>query len=92
LVYVNDIVVARDNSTEVSKFIQLLNDRFKLKDLGQLKYFLGLEIARSERGISVCQRKYALEVLEDIGMLALKLVQFLMEPNVKFSKDSGQIL
>jgi hypothetical protein len=92
LVYVDDIVIASDNSAEVSKFIQLLNDRFKLKDLGQLKYFLGLEIARSELGISVCQRKYALEVLKDTGMLASKPVQFPMEPNVKFSKDSGQIL
>jgi hypothetical protein len=34
LVYVDDIVIASDNPVEVSKFIQLLNDRFKLKDLG----------------------------------------------------------
>jgi len=92
LVYVDDIVVASDNLAKVSKFIQLFNDRFNLKDLVQLKYFLGLEIARSELGISVCHRKNALEVLEDTGMLASKLVQFPMEPNVKFSKDSGQIL
>jgi len=85
LVYVDDIVVASDNSAEVSKFIQLLND-------SQLKYFLGLEIARSELEISVCQRKYALEVLEDSGLLASKPVRFPKEPNVKFSKDSGQLL
>ncbi|KAL3569193.1 hypothetical protein D5086_029083 [Populus alba] len=92
LVYVDDIIVASNNSAEVSGFITLLNDRFKLKDLGQLKYFLGLEIACSALGISVCQRKYALEVLEDIGMLASKPVQFPMEPNVKLSKDSEQFL
>ena len=92
LVYVDDIVVASDNAAEVSKFIQLLNDKFQLKDLGALKYFLGLEIARSELGISLCQRKYALEVLEDSGLLASKPVNFPMEPNVKFSKDSGQLL
>ena len=92
LVYVDDIVVASDNSAEVSKFIQLLNDKFQLKDLGQLKYFLGLEIAHSELGISVCQRKYALEVLEDSGLLASKPVHIPMEPNVKFSKDFGQLL
>jgi hypothetical protein len=92
LVYVDDIVVASDNSAEVSKFIKLLNDRFQLKDLGQLKYFLGLEIAHSELGISVCQRKYALEVLEDSGLLASKPVHFPMEPNVKFSKDFGLLL
>jgi len=92
LVYVDDIVVASDNSAAVSKFIHLLIDRFKLKDLGQLKYFLGLEIARRELGISVYQRKYALDIFETTGLLALKPAKFPMDPNVKFSKDSGQLL
>jgi hypothetical protein len=89
---VDDIVIASDNPVDVSKFIQLLNDRFKLKDLEQLKYFLGLEVAQSELGISVCQRKYALEVLEDTSLLASKPAKFLMEPSVKFSKDFGILL
>ncbi|KAL3568072.1 hypothetical protein D5086_030723 [Populus alba] len=92
LVYVDDIIVASNNLARVLGFIKLLNDRFKLKDLSQLKYFLGLEVARNELGISVCQRKYALEVLEDTGMLASKPVRFPMEPDVKLSKDSGQFL
>ena len=92
LVYVDDIVVASDNSAAVSTFIHLLNNKFQLKDLGQLKYFLGLEIARSELGISVCQRKYALDILETTGLLASKPAKVPMDPNVKFSKDSGQLL
>ena len=92
LVYVDDVIIASDSSTEVSSFISLLNDRFKLKDLGQLKFFLGLEIARSELGISVCQRKYALEVLEDAGLLASKPVHFPMESNLQLSKDTGDPL
>ena len=54
LVYVDDIVVVSDNSAKVTMFIHMLNNKFQLKDLGQLKYFLRLEIARSELGISVC--------------------------------------
>jgi len=70
----------------------MLNDIFKFKELGQLKYFLGLEIAHSELVISVCQRKYALDILETTGLLALKLAKFPINPNVKFSKDSGHLL
>jgi hypothetical protein len=79
LVYVDDVAIASNDPQEVSSFITLLNDRFKLKDLGPLKYFLGLEIARSTDGISVCQRKYALEILEDSCLLASKPAKFHME-------------
>lgn len=79
LVYVDDIAIASNDSAAVSEFTSLLNDQFRLKDLGSLKYFLGLEIARSDKGISVCQRKYALEILQDCGLLASKPVLFPME-------------
>lgn len=42
---------------------------FELKDLGYLKYFLGIEVARSEQGISTCQRKYVWDLLAETGML-----------------------
>jgi uncharacterized membrane protein YciS (DUF1049 family) len=54
LVYVDDVAIASNDPQVVSFFITLLNDRFKLKDLGPLKYFLGLEIARFADGILVC--------------------------------------
>jgi hypothetical protein len=69
LVYVDDILIASNNLESVKVFITFLDQQFKLKDLGPAKYFLGLELARSHKGISLCQRKYALDILQDSGFL-----------------------
>ena len=68
MVYVNDIILVGDCLTELAHIKQILDANFKIKDLGQAKYFLGLEIAHSKRGISVSQRKYCLELLSDSGL------------------------
>ena len=53
-VYVDDVLVASNNKDEIAKFKLLLDQRFKLKDLGDLRYFLGLEVARLDQGIALC--------------------------------------
>jgi hypothetical protein len=92
LVYVDDVAIVSNDPQVVSSFITLLNDRFKLKDLGPLKYFLGLEIARFADGISFCQRKYAHEILENARLLVSKPAKFPMEHNLKLSKDESVLL
>ena len=57
-----------------------------MKDLGELKYFLGLEVARSTQGINLCLMKYILELLSDTGVLGSKLVKTPMEQNLRLSK------
>ena len=62
-----------------SRFKKVLDTKFGIKDLGALKYFLGLEVARSDKGISLNQIKYALKVLTDSGMLGYQPMRTLME-------------
>jgi len=69
LVYVDDIILARNDVVEIEKLTHLLNETFKIKNLGDLTYFLGLEVARNKTRIHLCQRKYVLDLLEDAGMM-----------------------
>ena len=57
LIYVDAIILTSDSLYEFHHIKTVLDDLFKIKDLGQLKYFLGIEVANSKSGISLCQRK-----------------------------------
>ena len=56
LIYVDDVILAGNSIAEFTRIKNILDSNFKIKDLGTLKYFLGLEVAYSKLGISVCQR------------------------------------
>ena len=92
LVYVDDIIVVGNCSQTIESFKQVLDGKFKLKDLGDLKFFLVLEVACSQQGIFICQRHYALQLLTDAGLLGCKPSKTPMEPNLKLSKEEGELL
>ncbi|GJR61685.1 ribonuclease H-like domain-containing protein [Tanacetum coccineum] len=74
LVYVDDIVITRNNLFEIEKFKLFLKSKFQIKDLGKLKYFFGIEVLDNKDGIYLSQRKYCLELLHEYGLLAAKHV------------------
>ncbi|KAL8139335.1 hypothetical protein V2J09_005356 [Rumex salicifolius] len=69
-----------------------LDDAFTIKDLGEIRYFLGLEVARSEDGIVLNQRKYVYDILQDSKLVDCKAARFPMQRNLKLSIDQGQLL
>lgn len=63
-----------------------------MKDLGVLKYFLGIEVAMYASGIYLCQCKYALDVIAEVGLLGTKPVSFPLEQNHRLALDNGDDL
>lgn len=89
IVYVDDIIISSNNDTEVDLLKSPLKSFFKLRDLGPIKYFLGLEIARSTDGIHICQKKYGLDLLDETGLLGCKPSSVPMDPAIKYSIETG---
>ncbi|GLT30031.1 hypothetical protein SLA2020_048560 [Shorea laevis] len=79
LIYVDDIVITGNDGARIATLKHYLHSKFSIKDLGPLKYFLGIEVARTTEGIVLSQRKYALDILTESGMLGAKLSSFPME-------------
>ena len=72
LVYVDEIILVGNCLSEIKMIKEVLNCSFKIKDHGEVKYFLGLKVSRANKGIHLCQRKYTLDTLNEIGMLGSK--------------------
>ena len=92
IVYVDDIVITGIDQDGIQKLKQHLFSHFQTKDLGKLKYFLSIEVAQSNSGVVISQRKYALDILTDTGMLDCKRVDTPMDPNVKLVPSQGELL
>jgi hypothetical protein len=81
---VDDIIITGDDVAEITRVKSCLNKAFEVKDLGQLRYFLVIEVARSKKGIVLSQRKYILDLLSDMGMM-----DCCAAPNTHGSKSKG---
>ncbi|KAI5673435.1 hypothetical protein M9H77_13799 [Catharanthus roseus] len=91
LIYVDDLLITGNSLSKLEKFKASLHKCFHMKDLGSLKYFLGIEIGRNSTGLFLCQRKYTLEILSEMGLLGAKPASTPVEPNHQLAKASRSL-
>jgi hypothetical protein len=91
-IYVDDLIVGGDNEKEVEHVKHLFKQKFDMKDLGELKFFLGIEVIRTPKGIWLSQQQYALDMLSKYGMGGCKPISVPLNQNGKLSADAGEVL
>jgi hypothetical protein len=92
VIYVDDLIITGDNDVNISDLKKLLKEKIEMKDLGELCYFLGIEIIQSPKGIWLLQRQYVLNKLVEYGMTGCKPISIPLEQNVKLSANEGDLV
>ncbi|KAD5317239.1 hypothetical protein E3N88_17185 [Mikania micrantha] len=90
LIYVDDVIIVGNDIKKIEETKGELDKRFTIKDLGTLKYFLGIEVARTKDGIVLSQRKYTLDILRDMGLEGCRPSAFPMEQGLKLNKGEDE--
>jgi len=91
-VYVDDIVLTGTDVGEISSLRCFLRDKFKIKDLGKLHYFLGLEILYKDTGVLISQRKFTIDLLKEFDCSSYRPVMSPLESTVKLKANDGVLL
>ena len=92
VIYVDDLIITGDDKAQIANVKKVLGAEFDMKDLGELKYFLGIEVVQTPQGIWMLQRQYVLDMLKKYGMMACKPVATPMEENAKLRANLGEFL
>jgi hypothetical protein len=87
VVYVDDIIFGSNIELMSKKFAAAMQQEFEMSMLGELSFFLGLQIHQSERGIFISQSKYLKEILKKFGMENCAPVSTPMTTSCKLNKD-----
>ncbi|GJT89916.1 putative ribonuclease H-like domain-containing protein [Tanacetum coccineum] len=88
-VYVDDIIFGSTKKSLCDDFEQIMHSRFQMSSMGELTFFLGLQVKQKENGIFISQDKYVGEILKKYDLLSIRSASTLMETHKALTKDEG---
>jgi len=86
-IYVDDIVFGSSNAKLCEDFVKAMQGEFEISMMGELSFFLGLQVKQSKEGIFVCQSKYCKDILKKFEMEACKAATTPMSTNYYLGAD-----
>ncbi|KAL8108479.1 hypothetical protein AgCh_024798 [Apium graveolens] len=89
-IYVDDIIFGSTNSKLYEKFAKLMQSRYQMSMMGELSYFLGLQVKQTVEGNFICQSKYTGNLLKKFGMQDCSTASTHMATATKLDKDTGK--
>ncbi|GJT85301.1 putative ribonuclease H-like domain-containing protein, partial [Tanacetum coccineum] len=87
-VYVDDIIFGSTKKSLCVEFEQMMHKRFQMSSMGELTFFLGLQVKQKDNGIFISQDKYVADVLKKFDFSSVKTASTPMEPNKALIKDA----
>jgi len=88
-VYIDDNLLTNNDPAGIKKAKAYLKAQFVTKEMGRPRYFIGIEISRSTQGVALSQRKYALNLPQENGLLGCKPVRTPKNANTELWDKSG---
>lgn len=92
LIYVDDLLIAGNDPTEIQSTKAFLNSQFHMKDMGGIRYFLGIEVDHTPQEYFLSQRKYTLDLLKEYGLDKCKPLRLPMDTHLKLQLGFGDPL
>lgn len=91
LIWVDDLIIAANSEKVVKEVKKMLNEKFKMKDLGRLKNFLGIDFDQTENLVKMSQKKYVTKILKRFGMEDCKPRETPCESKLEYSNDAEKM-
>jgi hypothetical protein len=90
LVYVDDIILTASTPALLRQIVDQLRQEFAIKDLGELRFFLGIQVRRDQAGFHLNQAQYTEDILERAGMANCKPASTPVDVTPKLSATAGE--